>query len=90
MGDTAFLCSMPLMPETLEAVSETGCMDSSGGEPMGANSTQAIAISFMLIGFVLLACAFAGGGIIVAVGALVLLVAAAMFFMKCKPREQNE
>ena len=33
-------------------------------EPMGANSTQAVAIVFMLIGFTLLAGAFAGGGII--------------------------
>jgi len=65
--------------------------DNSGGQPMGANSTQAVAIVFMLIGFVLLAGAFAGGGVILAVGALVLLGVAAFFFMKCKPWEkQNE
>ena len=57
---------------------------------MGANSTQAVAIVFMLIGFILLAGAFAGGGIIVAVGAVVLLGVAAFFFMKCKPWEQQE
>ena len=57
---------------------------------MGANSTQAVAIVFMLIGFVLLAGAFAGGGVILAIGALVLLGAAAFFFMKCKPWEHQE
>ena len=57
---------------------------------MGANSTQAVAIVFMLIGFILLAGAFAGGGIIVAVGAVVLLGVAAFFFMKCKPWENQE
>jgi hypothetical protein len=57
---------------------------------MGANSTQAVAIVIMLIGFILLAGAFAGGGIILAVGALALLGVSAFFFMKCKPREQDE
>jgi hypothetical protein len=57
---------------------------------MGANSTQAVAIVLMLIGFTLLAGAFAGGGIILWVAALVLLGAAAFFFAKCKPLEQNE
>jgi hypothetical protein len=44
----------------------------------------------MLIGFTMLAGAFAGGGILLWVGALVFLGAAASFFMKCKPLEQNE
>ncbi|MDQ6759198.1 MAG: hypothetical protein M3Z32_04935 [Acidobacteriota bacterium] len=58
---------------------------------MGSNSTQAVAILVMLVGFVLLAGAFAGGGMILAVGALVALGVAAFFFMKCKPWEhQNE
>ena len=57
---------------------------------MGANSTQAVAIVFMLIGFILLAGAFAGGGIVLGVGALVLLGVSAFFFMKCKPWEQQE
>ena len=57
---------------------------------MGANSTQAVAILLMLIGFTLLAGAFAGGGMILWAGAVVLLGAAAFFFMKCKPLEQNE
>jgi hypothetical protein len=57
---------------------------------MGSNSTQAVAIVLMLIGFTLLAGAFAGGGIILWVGALALLGAATFFFMKCKPWEQNE
>ncbi len=57
---------------------------------MGANSTQAVAILLVLIGFTLLAGAFAGGGIILWVGALVFLGASAFFFMKCKPLEQNQ
>ena len=57
---------------------------------MGANSTQAVAIVFMLIGFVLLAGAFAGGGIILAVGALVLLGVSCFFFLKCKSWEHNK
>jgi O-antigen/teichoic acid export membrane protein len=57
---------------------------------MGANSTQAVAIVFMLIGFVLLAGAFAGGGILVAVGALVMLGVACFFFMKCKSWEYKK
>jgi len=58
---------------------------------MGANSTQAIAIVCFLIGFVLMAGAFAGGGIIYSVGAVVLLGASVFFFLKCKPWEhQNE
>ncbi len=58
---------------------------------MGANSTQAIGVTLMLIGFVLLAAAFAGGGIIAGVGAVVLLTASGYFFRKCKPWEnQNE
>ncbi len=57
---------------------------------MGANSTQAVAIVFLLIAFVLLAGAFAGGGIILAAGALVLFGVAAVFFMKCKPWEDQE
>lgn len=57
---------------------------------MGANATQAVAITMMLIGFVLLAGAFAGGGIILAVGALALLGVSCFFFLKCKPWEQGE
>lgn len=56
---------------------------------MGANTTQAVAISFFLVAFVLLAGAFAGGGIILAVGALVLLAVASFFFLKCKPWEEQ-
>ncbi len=57
---------------------------------MGANSTQAVAIVFMLIGFVLLAGAFAGGGFLLGVGALVLLSVSCYFFLKCKPWEHNK
>ncbi len=64
--------------------------ENSGGQPMGANSTQAVAIVFMLIAFVLLAGAFAGGGIILAVGALVLLGVSCFFFLKCKSWEHKK
>jgi len=57
---------------------------------MGANSTQAVAIVFMLIAFVLLAGAFAGGGIMLGVVALVVLAVSAFFFMKCKSWEHQE
>jgi hypothetical protein len=56
---------------------------------MGANSTQAVGIVFLLLGFLALAGAFAGGGILLWIAALVLLVASAFFFMKCKPLEQQ-
>ncbi len=55
---------------------------------MGANSTQAVAIVFFLIAFTLLAGAFAGGGIILAVGAIALAAVAVFFFAKCKPWEE--
>ena len=58
---------------------------------MGSNPTQAVAIVFLLIAFVLLAGSFAGGGIMLGIGALVLLGVACFFFLKCKPWEtQND
>jgi hypothetical protein len=58
---------------------------------MGANPTQAVAIVIFLIAFVLMAGAFAGGGVILFLGALVLLGVSIFFFLKCKPWEaQNE
>ncbi|HEY3936442.1 MAG TPA: hypothetical protein VGL97_03385 [Bryobacteraceae bacterium] len=54
---------------------------------MGANATQAVAITIFLIAFILLAGAFAGGGLLFAVGALILLGVACYFFLKCKPLE---
>ena len=57
---------------------------------MGANSTQAVAITFFLIAFAALAGAFAGGGLILAVGALVLLGISCFFFLKCKSWEHKE
>ena len=58
---------------------------------MGANPTQAVAIVFLLVSFVLLAGAFAGGGVILVLGALALFGIACFFFLKCKPWEtQNE
>jgi hypothetical protein len=58
---------------------------------MGANATQAVAISFFLVGFTVLAGGFAGGGVILALIGLVLVGVAAFFFLKCKPwEEQNQ
>jgi hypothetical protein len=56
---------------------------------MGANPTQAIGITLLLIAFTLLAGAFAGGGIILVLGFLVLLGISFYFFIKCKPWEQQ-
>ena len=57
---------------------------------MGANSTQAVAITLFLIAFTALAGAFAGGGLMLAVGALVLLGISCFFFLKCKSWEHKE
>lgn len=57
---------------------------------MGANSTQAVAIVFMLAGFVVLAGAFSGGGILLGVSALVLFGVSCFFFLKCKPWEHKQ
>ena len=57
---------------------------------MGANSTQAAGVTFFLMAFVLLAGAFAGGGIIFYIGALVTLGVACSFFLKCRPWEERE
>ena len=57
---------------------------------MGANPTQAVAITIFLVAFVLLAGAFAGGGIILAVGAAALAAGSIFFFIKCKPWENQE
>jgi hypothetical protein len=58
---------------------------------VGANSTQAVAVLIMLIAFVLLAGAWAGGTILLMLAALVFLGVSGFFFMKCKPWEdQND
>jgi hypothetical protein len=57
---------------------------------MGANSTQAVAISLFLIAFVLLAGAAAGGGVILVLGGIALLAGSGVFFMKCKPWEDQK
>jgi hypothetical protein len=56
---------------------------------MGANSTQAVGVLLFLVAFVLLAGAFAGGGIIFALGFAVALGASVAMFMKCKPWEHE-
>lgn len=57
---------------------------------MGANSTQAVAITLTLVSMTLLAGALAGGGFLLALGAAVAVGAAVFFFLKCKPWENQE
>ena len=57
---------------------------------MGANSTQAVAITVMLVAFVLLAAFMAGDGVIFALGALVTFGISVFLFLKCKPWEHQE
>jgi len=57
---------------------------------MGANPTQAGGIVLMFIAFVFLATAFAGGGILAGVGALVFAGISIALFMKCKPWEHQK
>lgn len=56
---------------------------------MGANRTQALGILVFLLAFVFISCAFAGGGMLAAVGGIVLLAAAVYLFQKCKPWEHR-
>lgn len=56
---------------------------------MGANPTQALSVLCVLIAFVLMAAAFAGGGMLLALVALVAAGAGAYFFLKCKPSEDQ-
>lgn len=69
---------------------KTLAANNSGGESMGANSTQAVATLFFLLAFVLLAGAFAGGGILAALGAMVLLGVSCYLFRKCRPWEHGQ
>jgi hypothetical protein len=73
----------------LQTENKPGCTIH-GGEPMGANPTQAVALTLMLIAFVLLAGAFAGGGIIMVLGTIVFGGASCFFFAKCKPWEHQD
>ena len=57
---------------------------------MGANPTQAVAILLFLVAFTLLAGAFAGGGIMLLLGAVVVLGISSSFFLKAKPWENQE
>jgi hypothetical protein len=57
---------------------------------MGSNSTQAVSLLLFLVAFVLLAGAFAGGGVILAIAAIVLLGIACFLFAKCKPWEAQK
>ncbi len=57
---------------------------------MGANPTQALAITLFLLAFAFLAGAFAGGGIILILGFLLCLGSSIALFLKCKPWEHTE
>lgn len=57
---------------------------------MGSNSTQAVAVTLFLVGFVLIAGGMAGGGIILWVGGVALVAVSAAFFMKSKAAEQHD
>jgi hypothetical protein len=57
---------------------------------MGANSTQALGLVLMLIAFVVLAGGFAGGGVALIAGALVLVGISCAVLMKAKSQEQQE
>ena len=59
-----------------------------GGEAMGANSTQAVGILLMLIAFVLLGLAFAGGGVLALAGAVLLIAVSCMFSLKAKSPQE--
>jgi hypothetical protein len=56
---------------------------------MGANPTQALGVLLFLVAFTLLAGALAGGGIIYAIGFLILLAASIAMFLKSKPWEHE-
>ena len=56
---------------------------------MGANATQAVAISIFLIGFTVLAGGFAADSIVLDLAGIVLLAISAYFFWKCKPLEHQ-
>jgi len=56
---------------------------------MGANSTQAVGVLLFLVAFVLLAGAFAGGGILLALGFAVSLGGSVVMFLKCRPWEHE-
>ena len=55
---------------------------------MGANSTQAVGILLMLIGFVLLGLAFAGGGILAGAGAVIFIGISCAVCVKAKSPEE--
>jgi hypothetical protein len=57
---------------------------------VGANSTQALAIVIFLVAFTILAGAFAGGGILLALLGLACLGVSIFVFLKCKPLEHQE
>jgi hypothetical protein len=57
---------------------------------MGANSTQAIAVTLFLLGFTALPVGLARGSAIYYVVALVLVGVSVAIFMKCKPLENAE
>ena len=57
---------------------------------MGANSTQAIAVTSFLLGFTALPIGIARGSVIYYLLTLVLVGVSVAIFMKCKPLENLE
>lgn len=58
---------------------------------MGANSKQALALTILLLGFVVMGTSFAvGGSIFLMLLSLVVIAASAAIFLKAKPLEHLE
>ena len=57
---------------------------------MGANSTQAVAVTAFLIAFTLITAGIAAGGMIVSLVGVVLLAVSLGVFRKAKPWEEAE
>jgi len=63
----------------------------SGGVSMGANPTQAQALVLFIVAFSCISAGFAADINLLLVGlGVLMLVASAMLFLKCKPWEHNE
>jgi hypothetical protein len=57
---------------------------------MGANPTQALAVTAFLLGFVALSIAVYGGKVLFYLLAVLLVAASVVIFRKCKPYEEME
>lgn len=57
---------------------------------MGSNPTQAIALVLLILAFVSIAGAMAGGGLLSAAAAVAFTAGSVFFFRKCKPWEDEQ